>query len=84
MKSSKIRDFLAKLDPRPQTIGLFVSHSGIDNGAKSAIRRSNNTKTVIVFEKGDIECILLHGGDLGGIFSEKLRDFYDYMLEPKR
>ncbi|WP_433479188.1 hypothetical protein ACQPZP_20450 [Spirillospora sp. CA-142024] len=35
MKGGKMREFLAKLDTRPQTVGLFVLHSGYDDGALS-------------------------------------------------
>ena len=59
MPGGKMREFLAKLDPRPQTIGMFVSYSGIDEGARSVIRRSVNSKTVVVFEKPDIDAVLL-------------------------
>lgn len=45
MNGGKMREFLGKLDPRPQTIGLFVSHSGLDAGAWSVLRRAVNSKT---------------------------------------
>jgi hypothetical protein len=37
MNGGKMREFLAKLDPRPQTIGLFVSISGVDPGGMSVV-----------------------------------------------
>ena len=37
--------------PRPQTIGFFVSHSGLDDGARSVLRRAVNSKTVVVFDR---------------------------------
>lgn len=81
MTGSKMREFLSKLDPRPQTIGLFVSHSGLDGGAWSVIRRAVNSKTVVVFDEANIEMVLLRGIDPGGLFDEKLRDVYDYLFE---
>jgi hypothetical protein len=79
MNGGKMREFLGKLDPRPQTIGLFVSHSGLDNGAWSVVRRAVNSKTVVVFERADIEAVLVHHEDIGAIFNRKLRDAYDYL-----
>ena len=80
MDGGKMREFLAKLDPRPQTIGLFISYSGVDGGARSVVRRATNSKTVVIFEKADIEKVML-GADPGPIFDEKLRDAYDYIFE---
>jgi hypothetical protein len=40
MNGEKMREFLGKLDLRPQTIALFVSHSGLNDGAKSVMRRA--------------------------------------------
>jgi len=81
MDGNKMRAFLAKLDPRPQTIGLFISHSGFDRGALGVRRRSANSKTVIIFEKEDIEKVMLDSADPGPIFDEKLRDAYDFIFE---
>ncbi|SPT51150.1 hypothetical protein [Actinomadura madurae] len=81
MTGGKMREFLTKLDTRPQTIGLFVSHSGYDDGALSVIRRSVATKTVVRFDRADIDNLFLHRTDLGDLFSEKLRDAYDYLSE---
>jgi hypothetical protein len=81
MNGGKMREFLGKLDPRPQTIGMFVSHSGIDNGAWSVVRRAVNSKTVTVFERADIESVLVHHKDIGEIFNRKLRDAYDFIFE---
>jgi hypothetical protein len=84
MPGGKMREFLAKLDPLPQTIGMFVSYSGIDEGARSVIRRSVNSKTVVVFEKPDIDAVLLEAQDPGPIFDEKLREAYDFIFERQR
>jgi hypothetical protein len=65
MDGGKMREFLGKLDPRPQTIGLFVSHSGLNDGAWSVVRRAVNSKTVVVFDRVDIEAVLVHYADLG-------------------
>ena len=81
MNGGKMREFLGKLDPRPQTIGLFVSHSGLDDGARSVVRRAVNSKTVVIFERADIEAVLVHTADIGAIFNKKLRDAYDYIFE---
>jgi hypothetical protein len=81
MSGAKLREFLAKLDPRPQTIGLFISYSGVDQGARAVIRRAVNSKTVVIFSKKDIDKVML-GSDPGPIFDEKLRNAYDYIFEP--
>jgi hypothetical protein len=81
MAGGKMREFLSKLDPRPQTVGLFVSWSGFDEGAIGVARRSVATKTVVLFEKDDIEKVLLDHVDLGGLFNEKLRAVYDLLFE---
>jgi hypothetical protein len=73
MDGGKMREFLAKLDPRPQTIGLFVSHSGVDAGGLAVVRRAVNTKTVVIFGREEIEKIMLESADPGPIFDEKLR-----------
>jgi hypothetical protein len=81
MNGGKMREFLAKLDARPRTIGLFISQSGYDNGAVAAVRRSVNSKTVVLFSRLDIEAVLLEGRDPGPIFREKVRDVYDLLFE---
>lgn len=81
MNGGKLREFLGKLDPRPQTIGLFISHSGIDEGARSVVRRAVNSKTVVVFGRKEIEAVILERNDPGAIFEEELRKVYDYVLE---
>jgi hypothetical protein len=82
MNGGKMREFLGKLDPRPQTIGMFVSHSGLDDGARSVVRRAVNSKTVVVFARADIESVLSPDPeDIGAIFNRKLRDAYDFIFE---
>ncbi|MFE1989188.1 hypothetical protein [Streptomyces mirabilis] len=81
MAGGKMREFLSKLDPRPQTVGLFVSWSGFDEGAISVARRVVATKTVVLFEKSDIEKVLLGHIDPGDLFNEKLRAVYDLLFE---
>lgn len=81
MDGGKMREFLAKLDPRPQTIGLFISHSDVDKGGMSVVRRAVNSKTVVIFGKAEIEQIMLESADPGSIFDEKLRDVYDNIFE---
>jgi hypothetical protein len=81
MDGGKMREFLAKLDPRPQTIGLFISCSGVNDGGMSVVRRSVNTKTVVIFGQEEIEMILRESADPGPVFDEKLRDAYDYIFE---
>jgi hypothetical protein len=81
MDGGKMREFLAKLDPRPQTIGLFISYSGVDEGGTTVVRRSVNTKTVVIFKRNEIEQVLRDGADPGPIFDEKLREAYDYIFE---
>lgn len=81
MTGAKMREFLAKLDPRPQTIGMFVSLSGVDAGGMAVVRRAVNTKTVVIFDQADIENVILESADPGPIFEEKLRDAYDYIFE---
>jgi hypothetical protein len=60
---------------------MFISRSGVDNGGMSVIRRSVNTKTVVIFGKEEIEMILRESADPGPVFDEKLRDAYDYIFE---
>jgi hypothetical protein len=81
MTGGKLREFLGKLDPRPQTIGLFISQSGLDDGAWSVVRRAVNSKTVVVFERAEIESVLLESTDAGPVFDERLRATYDYIFE---
>jgi hypothetical protein len=81
MTGGKMREFLGKLDPRPQTIGLFISHSGLDAGAFSVVRRAVNSKTVVVFGRREIDAVLIEHTDLGAIFDEELRNAYDYIFE---
>lgn len=81
MTGGKAREFLAKLDPRPATIGLFVSFSGFDDGARAVFRRAVNSKTVVLFARPEIDEILLAGADPGGLFDERLREVYDYLFE---
>jgi hypothetical protein len=81
MNGGKMREFLGKLDPRPQTIGLFISHSGFDEGAWSVVRRAVNSKTVVLFDRKKIEAVLVEQVDPGAIFDEGLRNAYDYIFE---
>jgi Restriction endonuclease len=81
MDGGKMREFLAKLDPRPRTVGLFISQSGYDNGARDVVRRSVSSKTVVLFSRADIEAVLLEGRDPGPIFREKFRDVADRLFE---
>jgi hypothetical protein len=81
MDGRKLREFLGKLDPRPQTIGLFISHSGLDTGTWSVVRRAANSKTVVVFERTQIDRVLLEHADPAEVFDERLRDAYDYIFE---
>ena len=82
MSGGKMREFTAKLDPRPQTIGLFISHSGFDEGARSVLRRAINSKTVVMFGRDAIDLVLVECRDPGPILTERLRDVYDRILEP--
>jgi hypothetical protein len=84
LTGGQLREFLAKLDPRPQTIGLVISHSGIDDGAWSVIRRAANSKTVVVFARKHIDAILSNLVDPGGFFDEELRTVYDYVFERRQ
>ncbi|MEX2398683.1 MAG: restriction endonuclease [Candidatus Saccharimonadales bacterium] len=81
MQANKMRDFLGKLDPRPQTIGFFISQSGFTQGAISVARRSINTKTVVMFGPDEISQVLTGRKDPGELFNNLLRDIYDKVLE---
>jgi hypothetical protein len=81
MTGGKAREFLAKLDPRPATIGLFISFSGFDKGAHAVFRRAINSKTVVLFDRPEIDKIFLTGADPGNLFDERLREAYDYLFE---
>jgi hypothetical protein len=63
------------------TIGLFISHSGLDAGAFSVVRRAVNSKTVVVFGRREIDAVLIEHTELGAIFDEELRNAYDYIFE---
>jgi len=81
MTGGKAREFLAKLDPRPATIGLFISYSGFDDGARAVFRRAVNSKTVVLFDKSEIDEVLQASGNPGDLFDERLREVYDYLFE---
>lgn len=81
MAGGKMREFLGKLDPRPRTIGFFISHSGFDKGAVSVARRSINTKTAVLFTKEEIEKVLVEQINPSDLFDEKLREVYDSVFE---
>ncbi len=81
MSGAKMREFLGKLDARPQTIGLFISHSGVSEGGLDVVRRAINTKTVVIFGKSEIEQILEGRGHPGKVFQKGLRDVYDFVFE---
>ncbi|MFC1407513.1 MULTISPECIES: hypothetical protein [Streptacidiphilus] len=70
-----------KTRPTPQTIGLFISHSGYDDGARSVVRRAVNSKTVVLFSQPEIDDVLLNRTNPGILFNERLRDVYDYPFE---
>jgi len=59
----------------------MILHSGVNLGALSVLRRAVNSKTVVVFERADIEKVLVRHEDIGPIFDEKLRSAYDYLFE---
>lgn len=81
MNGGKAREFLAKFDPRPATIGLFISFSGFDEGARSVLRRAVGSTSVVLFDRPEIDEILLGRADPGPLFDEKLREVYDYLFE---
>lgn len=76
-EAEQMRNFMARLASRPQSIGLFVSYSGYSKGALDVIRRDSHT-IVVTFDQSDIESIFLKDVNPGKLFSEKLRDRYDY------
>lgn len=81
MNGGKMREFLGKLDPRPQTIGLFISYSGFDDGAISVARRAVNSKTVVLFSKKEIDAVLIDRTPISDIFNDSLREVFDRVLE---
>jgi uncharacterized protein (DUF2132 family) len=81
MHGGQMREFIAKLDPRPQTIGLFISRSGYDKGAIAVVRRAVNSKTIVLFSRPEIESVIVAGHDPGPMFLERLREVYDMLLE---
>lgn len=83
MTGGKMREFLGKLDPRPQTIGLFISQSGFDEGALSVARRAVNSKTVVLFGQEEIEKVLTEKQNPGDLFDDLLRDVFDTILEQR-
>ena len=80
--AAKVREFSAKLNPRPQTLGLIISYSGFNDGAYSEARKQVNAgKAIVFFHKEQIELIIEKLVDPGEVFSRELRDVYDYLFE---
>lgn len=79
IESKEIRDFIGKLNPRPQSIGLFISCSGYTDDVKEVLTQ-NQDKIVITFDSNDIEEIFIKETNPGDIFSKKLRDRYDLIF----
>lgn len=68
--------------PGPQTIGLFVSYSGVYAGGRAVVRRAVNTKTVIIFGRDEIKEVM-SGSDPVPIFDEKPREPTTTCLRPE-
>ncbi len=81
MTGANVREFIAKLDPRPTTIGLMISQSGFDKGADAVARRSVNSKTVVFFDSEDIDSMFVSHRNPGELLDDKLRDIYDHVFE---
>lgn len=82
LDGDSVRAFTSKLIPRQQSIGLLVSYSGYNSGAYSVSRRNlDGGITVIFFGKEEIDTIIKKLVDPGELFSKKLRDAYDFLLE---
>ena len=81
MDGGKLREFLAKLNARPMTVGLFISHSGIDDGAVRVMQRNAGSNPAVVFARDEIDRVLIRRENPGPIFDRLLRDVNDYLYE---
>lgn len=82
LNGEAIDAFSGKLAPRPQTIGLIISYAGFNEGAYSAARRLvASGRTIVFFNREQIEKIIVSLIDPGEIFSIELRNVYDYLFE---
>jgi hypothetical protein len=81
MDGGKLREFLAKLNARPTTVGVFISHSGIDEGAVRVMQRNAGRNPAVVFGREQIDDVLIRKADPGSIFEKLLRDVNDYLYE---
>jgi len=84
MDGGKLREFLAKLNTRPMTVGLFISHSGIDDGAVRVMQRNAGSNPAVVFAREQIDEVLIGRANPGPIFERLLRDVNDYLYEQPR
>ena len=81
MDGGKLREFLAKLNARPTTVGLFISQSGIDEGAVHVMQRNAGSNPVVVFAREQIDDVLIRKVDPGPTFEQLLRNVNDYLYE---
>lgn len=81
LNGEAINAFVGKLAPRPQTIGLVISYSGFDKGAYDVVKRHISKGTIVLFDKEQIEKIIVRLTDPGEVFSLELRNVYDYLFE---
>lgn len=81
LNGEEIHAFAGKLAPRPQTIGLVISHSGFDKGAYDVVKRHISNRTIVFFNIEHIEKIIVRLTDPGEVFSLELRNVYDYLFE---
>lgn len=86
LNGEAVNAFAGKLAPRPQTIGFIISRSGFDEGAYGVVRRLvASGRTVVFFDKVQIEKVIISLSDPGEIFSLELRNVYDFLFEkPKK
>lgn len=77
-----IRNFLSKLDPRPNTIGIFFSYSGFSlKTINRPLLHASYTKTVILFDGNEIDALFDGREDLNDLFQKKLRERYELIFK---
>lgn len=82
--ADEVRAFAEKLNPRARSIGLMVAYSGFNERAISQARRSvQSGKTIVLFNKKQIDRIIISLVDPNEIMDRELRDVLDFLYEKK-
>ncbi len=80
--ADEVRAFAEKLNPRARSIGLMVAYGGFNANALNQARRSvQSGKTLVLFQKEQIDQIILSFVDPSEIMDKKLREVLDFLYE---